>query len=228
MTDFNPFGPPADPAESAPAPVVEAEEKSGNKKAVLGLGALAAVVLGAGAFLFLGGSGDEELDDFTLPPRKPAAAAPAPSATPAAKLPAVAKVALGRNPFRALYIQPAAAPAVPETPTGAAPAPADPGAVAPATGGTAPGTGTPAQEPTAKEYKLVLLRVFGEGADQSAVFSIDGKQQTAKVGTTFGAHAEILLIELTQGPKEEQWTAVLQVGDGDPFDVVTGVPAYVR
>lgn len=74
----------------------------------------------------------------------------------------------------------------------------------------------------------MLMRVFGEGKDQSAVFSIDGKQQTAKVGSTFGPTAEILLLSLQQGPEDAQWTAVLQVGDSDPFDVVTGEPAYVR
>jgi len=101
------------------------------------------------------------------------------------------------------------------------------------TGGT--GTPTPAAPtaptaPTARteeRYKLILLRVFGEGVDQSASFSIDGSEQTAKVGSVFGPHAEILLLELTEAPVGT-WTATLQVGDGDPFDVVVGEPAYVR
>jgi hypothetical protein len=232
MTDFNPF------AASSEEPAVYAQdgdaEAAGNssRKTYAALGALAAVVLGAGAFLFLGGSGDEEL--LELPPVKRAPlAAPAaagPSAAPVAKLPAKSTLTLGRNPFRALYIQPP--PPEPE-PATEVQAPAAPGVIVvnPGGNGTTPPSGGAApapQQPTAKEHKLVLLRVFGTGKDQSASFSIDDKQQTAKVGTTFGPTAEILLLSLQEGPKEGQWTAVLQVGDGDPFDVILGEPVFVR
>jgi hypothetical protein len=77
------------------------------------------------------------------------------------------------------------------------------------------------------KHELILLRVLGEGADRSAVFTIDGTEQTAKVGGIFGPTSQILLRELTEAP-EGVWTATLQVGDGDPFDVVTGEPAYVQ
>lgn len=243
MTEFNPFSTNQEPSADAPEQGEQVEDGgAGGRKAVIALGALAGVALAGGAFFFLS-SGDDSADDFAPVARaaRPAAAAPAPAASAKVKLPAQSRVTLGRNPFRALYVEPA-----PEPP----PAPAAPAAGAPTStgGGTVPivvvgaggnsvpptgtGTGTapqaPPQQPAVKEHKLVLLRVFGAGKDQSASFSIDGKQQTAKVGTTFGPSAEILLLSLQQGPKDDQWTAVLQVGDGDPFDVVTGEPVFVR
>ena len=68
MSEFNPFG--AD-AEEAPAQVEAVEEAASRKKVVL-IGALAAVLVGAGAFLFLGGGADEEVVEataVTLAPR---------------------------------------------------------------------------------------------------------------------------------------------------------------
>lgn len=153
---------------------------------------------------------------------------------PKVKLPVAYKAQIGRDPFKPLFVEPAAAPAVP----GAA-APGIPGAPAVPAGtvpGSAPGTGaasplgsgvTPVT-PADKTYTLVLRRVYGSGKDQTAVFSIDGKQQVAKLGSKFGPTSEIVLLSMQQGPKPGQWTTVLQVGDGDPFDVVTGTPASVR
>jgi hypothetical protein len=89
------------------------------------------------------------------------------------------------------------------------------------------GTGTAHPAATEEKHKLILLRVFGTGPDQSAAFSIHGTEQIAKVGSIFGPTAEILLLELTEAPAGT-WTATLQVGDGDPFDVKMGEPAYVR
>lgn len=238
MTEFNPFSAADEPEAHVPEADTQATDGGRNKVLVIVLGAVAGLVLAAGGFLFLGGG--EDAEDFAPVARaaRPAAVAPAPSAQP--KLPAPANLTLGRNPFRALYVEPAPAPA-PEPPavtpsgaTGGGPqvivigggTTKDGGT----TGGSAAGGGVAAapQQPTAKEHKLVLLRVFGTGKDQSASFSIDDKQQTAKVGTTFGPTAEILLLSLQEGPKEGQWTAVLQVGDGDPFDVVLGEPVFVR
>ena len=239
MTELNPFRS-APEAHEAPEGVEQGqtEQPNGKRNLVIALGGVAGLILAGGGFFFL--SGGDAAEEFEPVKRAPRAEAAAPAAAPQAKkLPAPSRLALGRNPFRALYVEPAPAPPAP-------PAPADPGAAGdgvttpliistPVGGGAAPdsaaggGAGAPApQQPTAKEHKLVLLRVFGEGKDQSASFSIDGKQQTAKVGTTFGPSAEILLLSLQQGPKDDQWTAVLQVGDGDPFDVVTGEPVVVR
>ena len=44
------------------------------------------------------------------------------------------------------------------------------------------------------------------------------------MGESFGPSGSLLLLSLQEGPDEGQWTAVLQLGQGDPFDVVTGAP----
>lgn len=232
MTEFNPFSAADEPEAYAPEQDAASADGGRNKVLVIALGAVVGVALAAGGFLFLSGGGDDEEFAPVARAARPAAVAPAPSAQP--KLPAPANLTLGRNPFRALYVEPAPAPA-PEPPAVTPPITTDGGSNpviiigGGASGGTTGGGAAPApQQPTAKEHKLVLLRVFGTGKDQSASFSIDDKQQTAKVGTTFGPTAEILLLSLQEGPKEGQWTAVLQVGDGDPFDVILGEPVFVR
>lgn len=213
-----------------PSAAPEDEPASESRRNIIVLGSVAAVVVAAGAFFLLSG-GDEPVVDSAFTPLSPKAAAPAASAKPAL-LPVVSKIELGRNPFKALYILPA--PVVVQAPI----SPVIPGS--PVTGGGAPivivgpggvptsgGSGTSQPAPV-KEYKLVLTRVTGTAKDRSAVFTIDGNQVTAKVGEIFGPTEQIKFVSLQQGPKNGQWTAVLQVGDGDPFDVVTGVPAFVR
>ena len=218
-----------------------------KRRTVVALGALAVVSLGAGAFFFLlGGSGSEE-EPAAAPPATSAPATPAaPVAVPVnATLPTPTDLTIGRNPFKVpgIYIAPvvqapAAGTVTPPTgstgtgtvtpPSTGPVTPPPTGTVTPVPATPVPVTGTPGTgEPTPVRHKLVLLRVFGEGADQSASFSIQGTEQTAKVGSIFGPNAEILLIELTEAPLGV-WTATLQVGDGDPFDVVMGEPAYVR
>ena len=104
-----PFG----AAPEAPAPEPDAEP--GNRRNAVALGALAAVLLAGGAFFLLGGS-DEVVDEtaFVQAGARPAVTKTAP---PVVKLPVPTKVALGRNPFKALYVPPAAA----ATSTGAVP-----------------------------------------------------------------------------------------------------------
>ena len=240
------------------APVLDDEPAVDSRRNVIVLGALAAVLVGGGAY-FLLGSGGDVADEVAFTPAVPRVAAAKATPSPqAVKLPVATKVAIGRNPFKALYVQPVVAAAAPATdpaapvPTGggtpivlvtpgdspAGPTTSTPTTSTPTT--STPTTGRPTSsspdrpastappEPAVKEYKLILKRVFGDGSDLSAVFTVDGKQMTAKVGSTFGPTAEIKLLSLQQGPKDEQWTAVLQVGDGDPFDVVTGEPVFVR
>ena len=236
MTEpYNPFG-----AVAENDPVPDEQEDAGSRRNLVALGGLAAVLLAGGAYFLL--SGGEEVTDTTAASSAPRAATPAVLAPPkAVKLPVATQVQLGRNPFRALYVQPPPAPpAPPVTPTDTTPVlvggglggTGSGGTVAPpSSGGSAPPA--PVQpapaKPAEKVYRLVLTRVYGDsGKDLTAVFTIDGKQQTARVGSTFGPTAEIKLLSLQEGPKAAQWTAVLQVGDGDPFDIVTGEPAFVR
>ena len=71
---------------------------------------------------------------------------------------------------------------------------------------------------------LALLRTEGTDTARSAVFTVDGAEQVVAVGEAFGADGSLLLLSLQQGPEQGGWTAVVQQGSGDPFDVVTGVP----
>ena len=210
----------------------EDEPGSDSRRALVVLGTVAAVLVAAGSFFLLTGTDDTVVDSaFTA--RAPRVAAPAATAA-TLTLPVASKIELGRNPFKALYIQPAAAVVDPAAVGPAGPAPTVPGGLAPIvivgpdgvpTSNSGGGTTQPAP---VQEYKLVLTGVSGTGDALSAVFTIDGKQRTAKVGSTFGPTSEIKLLSLQQGPKNGQWTAVLQVGDGEPFDVVTGEAAFVR
>jgi len=110
MTDS--FGFSADPDPGAP------KGTSGNRRTILVAAGLAGVLaLGAGAYFLLSGSPADPVTSVALyrppvhrviPPRH-TAAAPAPTkAAPPAQLPTASVEHLGRNPFRALYVQPVA------------------------------------------------------------------------------------------------------------------------
>ena len=110
MTDS--FGFSADPDPGAP------EGTSGNRRTILVAAGLAGVMaLGAGAYFLLSGSPADPVTSVALyrppvhrviPPRY-AAPAPAPTkAAPAPQLPTASLEHLGRNPCRALYVQPVA------------------------------------------------------------------------------------------------------------------------
>ena len=231
-----PFG----TAEEAPA--LEEESESGSRRNLLALGGLAALLVAGGAAFFLLSGGDETSEDIAfVPPPRTGVTAPAIVVPKAVTLPVATNVPLGRNPFKALYVQPAAAPAdaaptgpatspalaggpaivlvTPTAPTGSAPFPG------PTDGGAGPGPGIP---PVAVEHELVLRRVSGEGDALSAAFTIDGAATSAKVGETFGPTSEIKLLSLQEGPQPGRWTAVLQVGDAAPFDVGIGESVRVR
>ena len=242
MTE-SPF--PSGTVEEAPAP--EQESESGSRRNLLALGGLAALLVAGGAAFFLLSGGDETSEDVAfVPPARTAVTAPAVIVPKAVKLPVATNIPLGRNPFKALYVQPAAAPAD-AAPTGPATAPAPAGGpaiilVTPTapTGGTSPGSApfpgptdggagpAPGTPPVAVQHDLVLRRVSGDGDALSAAFTIDGKATSAKVGETFGPTSEIKLLSLQEGPQPGRWTAVLQVGDAAPFDVVIGESVRVR
>lgn len=224
----------------------EAEPSSGgNRKAVLGLGVVAAAGLALGASLLLGG--DDELDGGGLgvvpaavaATPAPASASPAPSPTPSLRFPDADEVQDGRNPFQALYTEraPGAAPA--EGAPAEQPAPVGqplPGEL-PASGGTSGGgtsgggtssggrpTSAPVEGPAVPAVALALLRTEGTDTARTAVFTVDGAEQAVAVGEAFGPDGSLLLLSLQQGPDQGGWTAVVQQGSGNPFDVVTGVP----
>ena len=209
-------------AFAAPAAV---DEPTTRKPLVIAGGVAAALVLGAGGYFLLAGGSSSKDPAFPISKGKPRQVATVPVATPAAKpatvLPATSTAALGRDPFLALYVIPAVAPV---TATPASPAP---GTVPPAGGTPAGGTSAPPAAPTTKTYAMRLARVTGTGTDQTATFTFDGKAQTAKLGGSFGPTSEVKLVSLQQDAKGA-WTAVVQVGDGQPFDVLAGETLYVR
>ncbi|MEX2289865.1 MAG: hypothetical protein WD794_06010 [Mycobacteriales bacterium] len=226
MSEFNRFG----AAEQLSTDPVEESESSGSRKKVVALGALAAVVLGAGAFLFLGGS-DDEFEEFVPVARGPRAEAPVATPTPAAKLPAASKITLGRNPFRALYVQPPAggAPAAGAATTGTTPTtpttgttPVVVGSGSTPTGGTTyvpPTTTSPAPAPAPAAQSTVSLKqvVAGKnGANPTATFVYDGQEVSGAPGDVMAG--KLLVISLQQD-HTGSWFANLQLGDGSPFEV---------
>lgn len=73
--------------------------------------------------------------------------------------------------------------------------------------------------------RLALTRVGGTAEARTAVLTLDGKPVTVAVGATFGT--DLLLLSLQEGPEARQWTAVVQRGDDQPFDVLSGAPVPV-
>lgn len=232
-----------------------------DRRTLVALGAVAVAVALGGGWLLLGGSGaDVPTSSSTVLPAAPGSRATTvagPTASPAAPLPARFADDLGRNPFRALYVQPAGsgagagvgagsgavAPAASVPASVLAPVPAVPTAGTSAVGTAGRPTPAPAPVaaaspvavvpaapavPTAREHRLVLRGVTGTGDALTATFLVDGRSTTARPGAAFGPIGEIRLVSVQQGPAPDQWTAVLQVGDGEPFDVVTGDAVSVR
>ena len=70
---------------------------------------------------------------------------------------------------------------------------------------------------------LQLDRVEAVGDSYEGVLAVDGAPTRVKVGDSFGPGEQLLLLSLQQGPGTDQWTAVVQAGQGEPFDLVNGV-----
>jgi hypothetical protein len=152
-----------------------------------------------------------------------------PAASPAKPVPPRA-----RDPFRPLLTPPEQSVSAPEgapavaVPQLGAPAPAPPPAPAPADPPRewtpelpAPGGGR-GVDVTVSARSLGLTGVEGPSERLVAVLTIDGRPVRAAVGDSFGPAGQLLLLSLQQGPSDGQWTAVVQLGKGEPFDVVTG------
>ncbi len=98
MTEPFPFGTALDEA-----PVEE--PAASNRRNLIVLGVVGAVALAAGAYFVLGGSGDPTEESFAVPARSRPVATVSASPGPVV-LPVVSTLALGRNPFKALYVAP--------------------------------------------------------------------------------------------------------------------------
>lgn len=230
-------------AEEAPA---AAEESSRDRRLLaLGGGVAAAVVLVAGGWFLLHDGGDQSVAFAPAPrsvrPALVASAAPKPLVT----LPPSTDVQLGRNPFKALYVAPAA-PVAGTSANGTAangtaangPQPVTssaPLAARPTTSSAGAGTAAapvfpaaPAAAPTAptdRTYPLRLLAVDVRG--QKATFQLDGSKATATVGKVFGALNELQLLQVGQDALTGQPMATVQLGESR-FDAPLGKTLYVR
>lgn len=207
------------------APAAEAAVEGTSRSTLLIAGGLVgALVLGGGGYLLLSGGSDDDLGagapvvTRTKPAPKSATPAKRATASTASKpglLPATTTVRIGRDPFLALYVMPAA---------GAAESVGAPSTGTTTVGGTTSGSSGTAT--TSTTYPMVLKRVYGSGSERTAEFSVDGKTMLAKVGSVFGKTSELKLLSLSQNSKGT-WLGTVQVGDSDPFDAVQGQKVYV-
>ena len=244
-----------DPTASSRAQLVlpaARPERTLRRGPATAVGLLTAVVLGAGVVLLPGdssGTGDELTTVAVVQrpahPVQPGVPEPTTAAQPALQF---------RDPFRPLVSDAGeqAPVTVPDAPVSAPdfgtppaddpdvsfePPPApdfdfdldlpQPPEALPAPPGTSTGT-PPSGGASLVGRQLSLTRVEAAGEDFVAVLSLDGTPSRVAVGASFGPGGELLLLSLQQGPVDGQWTAVVQRGRAEPFDVVTGTPVRLR
>lgn len=205
-----PFG---GPEPQAP---VETVEESGSRRKVLLGGALGVVALGAAGFLFLGGGGDTEDEALVVPAGQKAAAPQAAAPAPVAVVPAASTEQIGRNPFKARYVEPkeVAAPAAPSAAPSAAPTalplpqPVQV-VVAPA----------PTQAPA--EYPITYVGAAEQDGVMRYSWKLDGAKDATTVlqGQRFGKYGELVVLP---SPPVEGGAVSLQVGDSSPVSVSPG------
>lgn len=194
-----------------------------SRRNLVMLGALGAVSLAAGAFFFLGGSGEETTEEAFVPTKRaPRVEAPAVPPEQAAALPAAAQVQLGRNPFRALYVQPAAAP--PPAPKPPPPPPPPPPAPAPiVVVNNVPPPAAPAPAPAQRTVQLTTVTV-PPGAAPVATFLLNGKELKGSKGMLLDG--KLLVLDLKQDGRG--WFAILQFGESSAFEVSKGQEVVIQ
>jgi hypothetical protein len=196
------------------------DDAAGNNKRLLVAGGLAALlVAGAGGYFLTSGGGEEETAPLVRKRPKVAAAA-APAAKPPATVPAVFAAPIGRDPFRALYLPPAAGPAAPAAPTTVTPT------TAPVPGGGTPVVITPTSKPTTGTttapvtQSTIRLKAYDINT-KVGTFILDGKTTlTAKVGDVLVK--KVLIVAIRPDREPGTFFATLKVGDGAQFDAHFG------
>lgn len=194
----NTFAPPVPETDGLP---FEPESAGRSRRTLLiAGGAVAALVLGGGGYLLLSGGSSSApapapvihfgASSGKTTPKKVLK----PAVKPAAQLPPTTSVPIGRDPFRALYLLPVAAPATNTTPAG-------PTATTTTTTGTTTSTGSTSGTTTPTTYKLQLKSVDSSGTTPVGTFTVGGKTMVAKQGSVFGPTSELKLLSLTQDPK---------------------------
>ena len=200
-------------------------EGSNRKVVLLGGGVAVAVLAGAGWFLLHGGSSSDPVA-LTVVHRAPVVAHNAQVAKSTLKaktsqLPAASSVKIGRDPFAALYVVPAAAaPAAPTGTTGTT--------TAPTTGTTTPTTSVTDTAANAR-YTIVLTKVTtGSGGAKFFTFKIGTTYKTVIPAQRFGKYGELVVLTWVENSKHAVIGAVLQVGDDNPIGVPIGVKTSVQ
>jgi hypothetical protein len=146
-----------------------------------------------------------------------------------AVIPVATEETVGRNPFKARYIAPAASSTPAEAPA-AAPAPAP----APVAAPVAPPVNlvvqqpAPAPAPTKQEevpstYKLTLKGISDPQPEARFVtWTYEEKDYTVLPGQRFGKYGELIVLAFTQNAEGAVDGAIIQVGDDSPFDAKLG------
>src|SRR4051794_5282278 len=207
-----------------PAPVLPMDDSGSagddNRRKLLAVGAVVGVVvLAIVAFFLLKGGSSASNDASTVPARHHRQAAAPAAQPPVVKLPKHVAAPVGHDPFKALYVAPAAATTSTGTGTTSATTPTT-GGTTPTTGGTTPTTGgtTPARTTPTYHPVWVQLRSATAGTANFVVGYSNGK--TLK-GQPFSgvkplhafASGKFELLSIHNG------VVTLKFGDGSPFQL---------
>lgn len=200
------------------------EETSNRKAALVAGGVVAALVLGAAGYFLLGSSGDDATDTAFVPPHRVRPAAVAPKAVkPIKKLPVAYKERLGRDPFKALYVVPVAAPAAPPAAVAAPTTTTTTTTSTTPTGTTPTSTGTGATTPTTLRYTLKLVSISKPSPEvRFTTWNVGGTKSTVIPAQRFGKYGEIVVLAFGKNAAGEVDKAIIQVGDDSPMDVAIG------
>jgi hypothetical protein len=217
------------------APPLETEASQSRKPLLILGGVAGAVALGAAGFFLLHGGGSSDNTTAFVPirhgivnnvvhPSKTTHAAVKPAVK---KLPVVSVARLGRDPFKALYVVPAAAPAGATTPTTTTPGTTTT-TPAGSTTSTTSGTTTPTTTATTP-YTLQLLTINGPaGTSKTFVFLVGGVRKTVIAAQKFGKYGELVTLNWVKNAKGTPIAAVIQVGDDDPVAIKIGEKLTVQ
>src|SRR4051794_26499742 len=198
-----------------PAPVLPMDDSGSagddNRRKLLAVGAVVGVVvLAIVAFFLLKGGSSASNDASTVPARHHRQAAAPAAQPPVVKLPKHVAAPVGHDPFKALYVAPAAA--TTSTGTGTT------SATTPTTGGTTPTTGGTTPTTTAPTYHPVWLQLKSVSAT-AATFDVglsNGKTLKAVRYTgvkPLHSFRNFELLSIHSG------VVTVKYGDGTPFQL---------
>jgi hypothetical protein len=210
---------------------VDGDAPASRRNLIL-VAAVAAAALAGGGYYVLSSSGSNDVPlgkpaavgkpavtSVVNPAVKPAKKTVKPAAKPAT-VPAVSTTKLGRDPFLALYVLPAAAPAAPAAGTG----------TGTGTGTTTPGTTGTTGTTTGAAYPLQLKSIVPPKNNIVAYYTFTYAGVTKKVvaGQRFGTYGELIVLGYTTNKAGKVDGAVIQVGDDEPLEIALGEKVSVK